>query len=594
MFQKLCDQIKNASISKKILYILSSAIFLFALFILIGFLILTRSNNQILYQTSSQLLSYSTKNISDHLSSTQDMADFMMSDATIQRELGRIKDAPSDQTPADSYSNLHAALNIYHQRYKSDYINNIQIVTPNFTVTSYSMDSHIIPSSMLQDLITEAKIQDGRSLWITRYAEPYGIFLVKSIRRIEHLKLDELGILIININLNQMMADISASEQNENSISYLLNNGEQQLYRHSDIEALTELELERLPQNSYDIQTIGNEQFFVVPASIPATGWTCYCLASYGNMYNDVLTFQRLFIVLLLCSLLLCLILTKLLIRPILAHFKVLIDKIRKFGNEEFEIMEIPYSYKDRHDEIGILHQQFDSMALKIQTLVRENYETNLVAKDAQLKALEMQINPHFLYNTLQSINWRAKMLKDTEISAMTEALGKLLRITLSSKNKDSSLRQELELVEHYMTIQKIRYDGRLTYETDVPEALLETYLPKFTLQPLAENAIHYTLEEDSDDCLIRICAQCDDSCLTIKVCNTDSRFEPDLLNKLLSGEILPHGFGIGILNVWKRLSLTFDKNYKLDFYNEDTFAVASISIPLNRKETEDGTITNC
>ena len=70
MFQKLCDQIKNASISKKILYILSSAIFLFALFILIGFLILTRSNNQILYQTSSQLLSYSTKNISDHLSST--------------------------------------------------------------------------------------------------------------------------------------------------------------------------------------------------------------------------------------------------------------------------------------------------------------------------------------------------------------------------------------------------------------------------------------------------------------------------------------------------------------------------------------------
>jgi len=273
------------------------------------------------------------------------------------------------------------------------------------------------------------------------------------------------------------------------------------------------------------------------------------------------------------------------LIKPILAHFNVLINKIKKFGNEDFEIMEIPYSYEDRHDEIGMLHQQFDSMALKIQTLIRENYETNLVAKDAQLKALEMQINPHFLYNTLQSINWRAKMLKDTEISSMTEALGKLLRITLSNKNKDSSLRQELELVQYYMTIQKIRYDGRLTYETDVPEDLLETYLPKFTLQPLVENAIHYTLEEDSDNCLIRICAKCRDSCLTIRVANTDSQFETNLLNKLLSGEILPHGFGIGILNVWKRLSLTFDKNYTLDFYNENEFAIACISIPANRKD---------
>ena len=585
MFQKFCNTIKNASLAKKILYILSLAIFFLAISILVGFLIITRSSNQILYQTSAQLLSYSTKNISNHLSSAKDMADFIMSDATIQRELGRIKDESSNQTPTDSYSNIHATLDTYHQRYKSNYVDNIQIVTPNFTVTSYSMDSHIVPSSMLQDLITEAKLQDGRSLWITRYADPYGIFLVKSIRRIEHLKLDELGVLLININLNKMMEDISASEDKSNAVSYLLNNGEQQLYNPKNGIELTTDELDQLPEDSYNIQTIDNKQFFIVPATIPETGWTCYCLAPYENMYNDILAFQRLFFVILLCSLLLCIILTKMLIKPILAHFNVLINKIKKFGNEDFEIMEIPYSYEDRHDEIGMLHQQFDSMALKIQTLIRENYETNLVAKDAQLKALEMQINPHFLYNTLQSINWRAKMLKDTEISSMTEALGKLLRITLSNKNKDSSLRQELELVQYYMTIQKIRYDGRLTYETDVPEDLLETYLPKFTLQPLVENAIHYTLKEDSDNCLIRICAKCSDSCLTIRVANTDSQFETNLLNKLLSGEILPHGFGIGILNVWKRLSLTFDKNYTLDFYNENEFAIACISIPANRKD---------
>ena len=101
-----------------------------------------------------------------------------------------------------------------------------------------------------------------------------------------------------------------------------------------------------------------------------------------------------------------------------------------------------------------------------------------------------MQINPHFLYNTLQSINWRAKMLKDGEISSMTEALGKLLRITLSSRNKDSNLGQELDLVGYYMTIQQIRYEDALSFEVNVPEELRQVYLPKFTLQPLAENAI--------------------------------------------------------------------------------------------------------
>ena len=87
-----------------------------------------------------------------------------------------------------------------------------------------------------------------------------------------------------------------------------------------------------------------------------------------------------------------------------------------------------------------------------------------------------MQINPHFLYNTLQTINWRGKLLKDEPISLMTESLGKLLRITLSRKNKDSTLAQELELVRYYMNIQGIRFEDTLQYKVNIPPELLDTY----------------------------------------------------------------------------------------------------------------------
>ena len=101
------------------------------------------------------------------------------------------------------------------------------------------------------------------------------------------------------------------------------------------------------------------------------------------------------------------------------------------------------------------------------------------------------------------------------------------------------------------MNTQEIRFEDSLRCETEIPPELVDTYLPKFTLQPLVENAIHYTLEEDSDECLIYIKAHRETECIVITVSNTESRFEENLLEKLISKEILPNGFGIGILNVY-------------------------------------------
>lgn len=580
MFYKITSSIKNAPLARKFLIILLPGIFSLSFFIFIGFMLIIRSSNHMLYQTSGELLSYSSKDISQNLHSVQNMANFILEDTNIQSALSKTKDSANGVTPSNAYADIQAVLNTYYQKYKSNYVDYVQLVNNNFSVLSSGIDSHIMPSELQHELIKKAREQDGRLFLITDYCDTYGIFLVRSLRRIEHLKLDELGILIINININQMMEDISNA--NSDSVSYILCNGNRTLYTPKPLKNYSKNTLAEVPPGTYAIKKICQKRYFMVRNTIKDTDWDCFCLSPYDSMYNNFRFFQRLFIFILLSSLCLCILLTKLLMKPFVVHFDNLMKKIAAFGSENFEIISFPYPYDERSDEIGLLHQQFDSMAHKIQVLIKENYEAKLLAKESQLKALEMQINPHFLYNTLQSINWRAKLLKDSQISLMTESLGKLLRITLSTKNEDSSLRQELDLVKYYMNIQEIRFEDNLSYKVEIPDELLDTYLPKFTLQPLVENSIHYTLEEDSDECFIHIRAYTDAANIIITVSNTESCFEQNLLKKLLTKEILPHGFGIGILNVNKRLELAFGNDYSLEFINRENFATAKIQIPFH------------
>lgn len=180
-----------------------------------------------------------------------------------------------------------------------------------------------------------------------------------------------------------------------------------------------------------------------------------------------------------------------------------------KFSRDEAALLSTKYDseYAYRKDEIGRLHQGFERMTARIQNLVNTNYVNEILAKEAQIKALESQINPHFLYNTLESINWRAKAVNNREISLMTESLGSLLRATLSNKKSLVTLSYELNLILSYITIQQIRFEERLDYREQVPDGLKNALIPPLTLQPLVENAIHYALEEMTETCYITILA---------------------------------------------------------------------------------------
>ncbi len=582
----LYEKFKNIPLSKKILIILFFTILVSSLLLYAGYLMIISSNNGQLYQTSSRMLSSASEDISQDLDALEKMGDSILQDETIQNALYQCRNTTDAAALQNAHSSIYTAVNSYYQRYKANHVNYVQIVNEDFTAMASASNSRVIPSEIQRMLISRAEEQDGHLSWVTDFSGSYGIFLVRELKRTENLSLDNLGVLIISVDMNGLHEDISYANS-AFPISYALYSEDKNLYLSDNLEGLNQKELSGISPASYDIRDINGQKYLIVKGQIITTGWDYYCLASYNSMYRNIRVIQRLFFVVIIISILVSVWLMKLMMRPLNDDFDKLTQKIQMFGNGDLSVPKTPDSYADRHDEIGLIHQQFDSMAESIRTLIKENYESRLQAKEAQLKALEMQINPHFLYNTLQTINWRAKMLHDSQISTMTESLGKFLRITLSKNNEDSSLGQELELVQYYINIQELRFDEDLSYETDIPEDCMRAYLPKFTLQPLVENAIRYGLEEGEDGCHIRVTASVSDGKLTIRVANTGSSFEDHFLEKLMSKEILPHGFGIGVLNVNSRLELAYGSDYSIEFTNVDDQAIVNITIPFRTGKPE-------
>jgi two-component system, sensor histidine kinase YesM len=150
----------------------------------------------------------------------------------------------------------------------------------------------------------------------------------------------------------------------------------------------------------------------------------------------------------------------------------------------------------NRADEYHKVYKGFNNMVTELNSLIRDLVNEKILKKEAQIKLLQAQINPHFLYNTLESIHSIAKIKKVDEISSMVSALSKFFRISLSGGKDDVTLSEAIELVLNYLTIQNIRFNGKIDYQINIPEELRKAIVPKLILQPVAENSIYHGIEQ--------------------------------------------------------------------------------------------------
>ena len=215
--------------------------------------------------------------------------------------------------------------------------------------------------------------------------------------------------------------------------------------------------------------------------------------------------------------------------------------------------------------------QGFNIMVEHIDELMKKIYAEQRQLKEIEFKALQSQINPHFLYNTLESIHWQALLCGHHEISTMVKALAGFYRISLSKGEAIIPLKNETEHVDNYMTIQEIRYKEKMESYIDISEEFYHVKIPKMTLQPLVENAIYHGLRGREAKGFIKITAERDGDDIIVKTIDNGTGMTPEQISRLNQTlEDNDPSVGYGVRNVHQRIKLFLGSPYGLHYQSNE------------------------
>ncbi|OOB78071.1 MAG: hypothetical protein BEN18_08455 [Epulopiscium sp. Nuni2H_MBin001] len=225
---------------------------------------------------------------------------------------------------------------------------------------------------------------------------------------------------------------------------------------------------------------------------------------------------------------------------------------------------------EDGDDEINELGIQINKLTHQIKELMEENISREILIKNSEIKALQNQINAHFIYNVLESIKMMAEIEEQYEISDAVTALGKLLRYTIKWTNSNVTIEEELEYIKNYMVLINLRFDYEVLLDIQIDETVLKQSIPKMSLQPIIENSLYHGIEDIAQDTTIYIKGVREGSQIYIEIMDTGKGMTPqelDRLAKRIDGAIETtggSGNSIGLKNVQDRISMCFGDEYRI------------------------------
>ncbi len=253
--------------------------------------------------------------------------------------------------------------------------------------------------------------------------------------------------------------------------------------------------------------------------------------------------------------------------RVLLKRIYKTIDAMKKLENGNITVQIANAS----NDEIGQLQKYFNRMVVKIDDLVKQNIKRSILEKDAQIKALQSQINSHFLYNVLNNIEMMATIEENYLIVDTTTALGRLLRYSMNWKSQMVPIKNEIEYVKDYLQLFNIRFDNPINLTCNIPDYVQKTEIPKMSIQPIVENSIIHGIENMLHEATIYINVFVEEGILNIEVTDSGTGIDADTLKQLndsIKG-ILPaqkgQTSGIGLRNVQERIELCFGSQYGIE-----------------------------
>lgn len=247
------------------------------------------------------------------------------------------------------------------------------------------------------------------------------------------------------------------------------------------------------------------------------------------------------------------------------------------------------------NDEMGELGTQINKMLDHIEQLMKENIDREMLAKNAQIRALQNQINAHFIYNVLESIKMMAEIDEEYAISDAVTSLGNLLRYSIRWVSGNVRVEEEITYIKNYLTLMNLRFDYEIYLSLNLPDEVLRQEIPKMSLQPIVENAIYHGIEELAEDTNIYIKGMIKDGDCIIEISDAGKGMSEDTITKLrkrIVGEIEPDGEsgnGIGLKNVQDRIRMSFGAEYGITVDSKlGCYTKVTVRVPVYRGESED------
>ncbi len=274
-------------------------------------------------------------------------------------------------------------------------------------------------------------------------------------------------------------------------------------------------------------------------------------------------------------------------VNHVLKRFYDVLSTIRKVRSGDMNVRTVE---DGRADEMGELSHQVNRMLDNIQELMQENINREVLVKDSQIRALQNQINAHFIYNVLESIKMMAEMKEEYDISDAITSLGKLLRYSMKWTSDTVMVSEEIEYIKDYMALINLRFDYEIYLSLNIPDEIMRQRIPKMSLQPIIENAIIHGIEELADDTTIYVKGIPEDEYCTIEITDNGrgmNEEELEILRKKISGEIVTEGGSgnsIGLKNVQDRIRMEYGDHCGIDVTAmEGCYTKVYVRIPMKR-----------
>ena len=503
---------------------------------------------------------------------------------TIQEELNTHQD--KEDIKNDSfYSRNKRIRRIMLQIYSSVTMNDVEIYGINETNHYLSLWSKKYEMPDKDILFENANLSKGRSVLVNNINDADTIQMIKMVKDLQTykpigyirfgLKRNYIEKMAKNINFGSD-GSVVIFDENLNKISGIAHDS-----------ALSKL-LKEKPSIGNFSYSEGKNEYTAVHIHSDSTGWTTVGVIPLRYINKDLAGIQYLTVIIIVLTIIIGVTVSVIIAQSLILPLENTVNALEKFSRGDFAVR----LKENRCDEIGKLNRIFNKAIKEINELMQKVTQSEILNKEMEFKTLQSQMNPHFLYNTLDTINWLAFKEKQTEICNLVAAISSLIRASISNKKSIITIEQELDYVKNYIYIQHIRYKDRFDIIYDIDESLLKQAVPKLIIQPIVENAIIHGIENSKNKNLLYISVKRENECIIIIVKDTGIGMTDEKVSELLKEPLNAEGdeqkahTNLGLYAVHKRIQLMYGDLYGLTVQSQaGEGTTVTLHIPFTKKQ---------